>query len=124
MIEPTALTRDVLARAGRPIPRFGSPEWDALPEQDLRRVAAVLIAAEAWRDHCSPDRVAEDLEDQLDADDLLVRDRLDHARAAIHDGLPRIGEEPWWTRVIEAEKAARADARAHFDAWTAKQAGR
>jgi hypothetical protein len=63
----TPLARQLIARAGdrSSIPRYGSPEWDALPDQDPRRAAAILIAAEAWRDHCSPVRVAEDMRDSL-----------------------------------------------------------
>lgn len=58
-------TRVVLGWAGRPIPRFGSPEWHALPRHDDRREAAVWIAAEMWRDHCSPERIAEELRREL-----------------------------------------------------------
>lgn len=121
---PTALTRGILARAERPIPRFGSPEWDALPEHDLRRVAAILIAAEAWRDHCSAERVAEDLVDELVRDDDLLYARIGQAAHAVRLGIPTLVEHPWWVRVVEAERAAQADARAHWDEFNARTRGR
>lgn len=33
---------------GQEIPPYGSLEWNALPEGDARKVAAVVVAAEAW----------------------------------------------------------------------------
>lgn len=71
----TPLARQLIARAGdrASIPRYGSPEWNALPDQDPRRAAAILIAAEAWRDHCSPERVAQDMRDSL----AEIRDVID-----------------------------------------------
>lgn len=88
MLRLTPLARSVLARAARPIPRYGSPEWDALPDGDLRRVAAVLVAAECWRDHCSPERVAADVAAQLEADDRLVHARLRATSEDVRAGLP------------------------------------
>lgn len=56
------------------IPRYGSWAWRALPDQDPRRAAAVMIAAESWLDHISPERVAEDLRiDMQERDDELRR---------------------------------------------------
>lgn len=65
--------------AAGPVPRFGSPEWAQLPPSDARSFAAVVLAAECWRDHCSAPRVAEDLADQLDYEDWQVRARLAEA---------------------------------------------
>lgn len=117
--EITALTRDILARAGRPIPRFGDRDWHALPEGDLRRVAAVLIAAEAWREHCSAARVAADLQQRLVEDSELATTCMLRAAGDIYAALPIIESNPWWVRLAEAERAAKADARRHFDEFIA-----
>lgn len=80
----TPEARRILDRVptGSTLPRYGSPLWDALPDHDPRRAAAVMIAAECWRDHCSPERVAEDLRIEMqDRDDELRR----RARAASDD---------------------------------------
>ena len=45
--------------AGLKIPRYGSLEWLQLPEGSVAKVAAVVIAAEAWA------RVGDDLADDL-----------------------------------------------------------
>lgn len=49
----------MLIQAGTPVPRYGSPEWLALPEGDRRKVAAVIVAAECWA------READEIEDRL-----------------------------------------------------------
>jgi hypothetical protein len=38
----------MMTRTDGPSPSYGSPEWLALPEGDLRKVAAVVRAAECW----------------------------------------------------------------------------
>ena len=40
--------RRMMTRADGPSPAYGTPEWLALPEGDLRKVAAVVRAAECW----------------------------------------------------------------------------
>jgi hypothetical protein len=75
-LELTDLARKILARAPRPIPRYGSTQWLALPVDDLSRFAAVLVAAECWRDHCSTERVAEYLREQMDREDRAVLRRI------------------------------------------------
>jgi pimeloyl-ACP methyl ester carboxylesterase len=40
--------RELIDRATRPIQSYGSPEWCALPLDHPNRVAAVVVAAEAW----------------------------------------------------------------------------
>lgn len=42
-----------------PPPPYGSPEWLALPDGDVRKVVAVVIAAESWA------RDGDDLEERL-----------------------------------------------------------
>lgn len=74
----TPLARHLLSRvpAGVDVPRYGSTEWDELDEQDPRRAAAVITAAEAWRRHCSPEQVAEDLRQQLVDEEEAVWRRI------------------------------------------------
>lgn len=50
------------ARAVGPLPIYGDAAWQALPARDPRRWGACLVAAEAWRDFRSAERVALDLE--------------------------------------------------------------
>ena len=59
--------RDFVADARRlgPLPRYGSSEWAQPPHHDLRRNASVYMAAECWRDHLSPPRIADDRRDEL-----------------------------------------------------------
>jgi hypothetical protein len=65
--ELTPLARLLIGRVppGQGCPRYGTDEWHALPDQDPRRAAAVMRAAEAWRRHCSPWQVAQDMRDSL-----------------------------------------------------------
>lgn len=74
----TPLARSVLARvaAGLAVPTYGSADFDSLADQDPRRAAAVIIAAECWRDHCSPGRVAADLRRQLLEEEAAVWRRI------------------------------------------------
>jgi hypothetical protein len=53
-----AWARVLIRRAPDP-PRYGSPEWLALDDQDPAKVAAVVAAAECWAQD------GDDLEDQL-----------------------------------------------------------
>jgi hypothetical protein len=50
------------------VPRYASAEFDALPSGDPRRHASVMIAAEAWRIYCSPERVADDMAVEVERD--------------------------------------------------------
>lgn len=66
---------DVVARgwqAGE-IPCYGDDEWAKLAPNDPRAVAAVVVAAEAWRRHCEPTTVRRDLELELTANAQLER---------------------------------------------------
>lgn len=72
----TGLARRILDRCPRPLPKYGSDEWVALPKDDLRRFGAVLLAAECWRDHCSPQRIAADLIEGFRSEDRAVHRRL------------------------------------------------
>lgn len=118
----TPLARDVFRRVGdlTAVPTYGSPAWDDLDDGDLRRVAAVLRAAEAWRRHCHPDTVAAELRDLLEAENEAARQRLSRAAADVR---------PWWVRestaaerVAALDAYAREQAWAHWAAWHARQA--
>lgn len=56
--------RRYLDTAPRPIPRYGSSEWLALPDGPVK-VASVVIAAEAWARDL--DNLAENLRVELEA---------------------------------------------------------
>lgn len=56
--------RRYLDAVPRPIPRYGSPEWQALPEGPVK-VASVVVAAEAWVRDC--EHAAENLRAELEA---------------------------------------------------------
>ncbi len=52
---PVALpwARALIDRASGLLPSYGSPEWDALPDGP-EKVAATVVAAEAWRTYWDP----------------------------------------------------------------------
>lgn len=53
----------IIARAATPPPSYGSADWDALPEGDVRRAAAAVVAAECWAQ--MEERLVEDLQLEL-----------------------------------------------------------
>lgn len=57
----------MVSRCEEPPPSYGSPDWLALPEGDVQKVAAVVNAAEAWA------REGDDLEDTLRAEVEALR---------------------------------------------------
>lgn len=73
----TPLERYLLSKvpAGQEIPLYGSPEFDACDDVTLR-AASVIRAAAAWRDHCSPERIAADLRRQLADEDAATWARI------------------------------------------------
>lgn len=48
-VEPTEWARRLLAAVDGPVPAYGSPAWEALPDTDRRKAAAAVQAAEAYR---------------------------------------------------------------------------
>jgi hypothetical protein len=50
-----------------PVPQYASPEWPARPVGSPRWLAAVLVAAEAWRTWTDPAEVAWRLRVEIDA---------------------------------------------------------
>lgn len=72
----TALIRR--GRAAGTVPELDSAEWRALPDTDVRRVAAVAVAALSWLDYWSPASIRARTEDELAAAaqlDAVVWDR-------------------------------------------------
>ncbi len=50
--------------AGTPV-RYGERAWLELHPEDPRRLAAIVLAAECWREHCDPVNIALELLDEL-----------------------------------------------------------
>lgn len=65
-------------------------------------MAAVFVAAEAWREHCSAERVAEDLRERFEAQDREVHRRLRETSYDVQQGLVA----SYATRRAEAKRAA------------------
>ncbi len=64
---PLPWARQLIANADQPIPAYGSPEWHALPDSSRAKVAACVVAAEAWRTYWLPEEHARRLHAELDA---------------------------------------------------------
>jgi hypothetical protein len=105
MQDVTPLARRLIDRVAdrNSIPRYGSPEWDSLPDQDPRRAAAVMVAAESWRDHTSLERIAEDMAAELQREDDAVRRRFKEASLDV-----------WETRTWNCYPSARMPTRAEL----------
>jgi hypothetical protein len=76
----------------RSIPRYSSPAFDELEEQDARRAASIMIAAEAWANHTSEWQIAQDMRDSLaEINDVIaytfVQTSHDVAEAADWDAI-------------------------------------
>lgn len=83
-----AWARALIDRAGgQSIPRYGSVEWVQLPEAHPVKIAAVVVAAEAWA--TDADTLPDRLEAEVDtlarahkrAEDTDYRQRMDAHRA-------------------------------------------
>lgn len=86
--------RALIDNAEQPIPQYGSDEWAQLPDTSRAKVAACVIAAEAWRTYWEPDEVA-----------LRTRLQIDGARASeLKDEEPEL-----WTPDVVATVHATAD---------------
>lgn len=80
----TPLARHLLARVAdrSTIPRYGTARWNALADQDPRRAAAVIIAAESWLNYTSPEQVAREMAAEVLQDRWELRQAsLDVSRA-------------------------------------------
>lgn len=115
----TGLARRILNRCPRPLPRYGSDEWAALPKDDLRRFGSVLLAAECWRDHCSPQRIAADLIEGFRSEDRAVLARLRGASADVRNALAET--LPGWVGSPSHAELARRRAEPSGVVWEATQ---
>ncbi len=66
----------MVERCQTPPPSYGSAEWLKLPEGDYRKVAAVVIAAEAWAVD------GDNLEERLHAELAIEREAFKRAEDA------------------------------------------
>lgn len=46
---PLAWAEALIRSADGPIPPYGSPAWEALPDDSRAKVASTVVAAERWR---------------------------------------------------------------------------
>lgn len=76
MIRATPLERLLIDRvpSGQVIPRYGSLEFDALPEHDPRRAASIIAAARLQRLRHDPDVIAAELRVELAHDRQRLRE--------------------------------------------------
>ncbi|MDP9390180.1 MAG: hypothetical protein M3P89_02070 [Actinomycetota bacterium] len=101
--------RALIERAHGPLPTYGSPEWDAL-EDGPEKVAATVVAAEAWRTYWDPAERGLRLRIELDA----ARAYEDEARwtpevvATVH----RTARQPSFMELCERRGEPEAKARA------------
>ena len=99
----------LISRASTPPPRYGSPEWYALPDGP-EKVASCVIAAEAWAS--AGDCLEETLRAQLHAEreahlkaaeDAAYREQRDAWRRDWLPGLPGFRTDPTEGDRIERE---------------------
>lgn len=82
------------------VPRYSSSAWRALPDNDPRKVAACVVAAECWAEH------VDTLEERLHTEIATARAEREDYEA-----------EQW------AAMAARVRRRANMKTWAEVQAG-
>lgn len=101
----------MLSGVDLPVPRFGSPEWLALPEDDRRKVAGVVIAAACWA------REGDELEDRIRAEVAA----LQRAYRAGEDQnrLDRIADwqERWTGRGFKRDRWTESRIEAEYVEW-------
>ena len=77
--------RQLIDRAPKPLPTYGSTDWLQLPTDDPRRIAGVVIAAESWA--AGADTLEDDLRREIEALQLAFKAGEDadyKAKAAAH----------------------------------------
>ncbi len=72
----------LISRAQRPVPRYGSSEWVALPDGPLK-TAACIVAAESWASEI--DNLEENLRVQLEAERAAFKRLEDEEYVARRD---------------------------------------
>lgn len=109
---PVKLADDYIAQTraalheGDALPRYASWTWRALPTEDPRWLAAVLVAAEAWRRHNTTEAVAQRLAAELAAENRRCLTRWEDAANDVR-GLARMSNEPARTGPTHAEHVER-----------------
>lgn len=92
------------------IPRYGDSEWRELRAGDLRRAAAILVAAESWRCYGSTAALQERLAAELAAENERCLHRWTDAMNDVR-GDQRMSEKPpstWPAHAVLAERRAAA----------------
>jgi hypothetical protein len=98
--------RRFLRRVPRPIPQYGTPEWEELPHGDVRRWAALVVAAEHWRDYWTAEAIAERLREDLSAENRRCLERWTDAMNDVR-GERRMTPDPepsTWPAYAELER--------------------
>ena len=98
----------LIRRAAYPSPPYGSSAWLALPEGDSAKVAAVVVAAEAWAQDGDtlPERLADEVSRAREA--FKAEEDAEYvARAQAHrEGAPRLRARSFAERRAEQIAAA------------------
>lgn len=122
-----AWARRMIRAATGPIPCYGSRTWAALPETDRRRVAAVVVAAEAWQQQCDelPGRLGQEIA-------TMRAEQQQHEAASFAEmaaGVRRLASVPSFAELCdrrgEPERAqrSRAHAKAMREHWNTPAGG-
>jgi hypothetical protein len=106
------------ARDCWPIPRYGSPEWLMLADGSPARIAAVVIAAEAWAQDSDDieERLRRELVDRWYADkhaddEVYSKEIASHRKRWGHLRLVAVSHSTEVDRVAEARKPRPGDFR-------------
>jgi hypothetical protein len=101
----------LIDRAEGFIPEYGSPEFEALPDDSPERVASCVRAAEAWRVYFSPEEIARRLRAELEAAHLADDEAL--WSEDVVDAVHRMANRPSFAELSvrrgEPERAERAN---------------
>lgn len=101
----------LIGAAMKPIPRYGSPEWLALPEGSPAKVAAVVVAAECWA------RDADELEERLRAEVELSRAAHKADEDAEYVARRDAHRESWTGRGFRPEPGLQDEIAAEWAEW-------
>lgn len=102
--------RALIDGATGPVPDYGSPEWEALADGP-EKVAATVVAAEAWRTYWDPQEHARRLHAELDA----ARQYEEEARWSrdIVEQVHRTARQPSHAELCRRRGEPEAEARAN-----------
>ena len=91
------------ARELGPLPLYGSDQWAALAARDPRRWGAVIRAAEAWRDYCSPERIKLDL--QAEENEFVRRTKAASVDVSLATDWAALASEPTYAELVRRRSA-------------------